>query len=253
MMAFYALRALPYFLWLAIKEAFGSLKSRFAPKPGESEKAILPVEKGDQDKPSSESIAKAGSNANPELTDIAAVEKAEEADSEVITRPAKNKKAGPSKKAKASKPKKKADMSGNKTKPKAKKAKKAKAEISASARPSVVETGEPAVSTVHESAGSDDLRRVKGIGAALEEELKSVGVDSYEKLSRLTIEDLGEARMRLTIMQRAAKDDWAGQAARLAAGEVTEFAARVDAGKVPSSSEGKPANGKKGKTSEDDR
>ncbi len=89
---------------------------------------------------------------------------------------------------------------------------------------------------------ADDLKRIKGIGAVLERELNALGINRYEQVADLTIEDLEDARMKLTIMQRAKKDEWLEQAALLAAGEATEFSERVDAGKVPSSN--KNANNK---------
>jgi len=95
---------------------------------------------------------------------------------------------------------------------------------------------EPKAPAAKAASAGEDLKRIKGIGAVLEKELNALGINSYEQIANLTVEDLAEARMKLTIMQRAKKDDWLEQAALLVAGESTGFSERVDAGKVPSSS-----------------
>jgi len=107
-------------------------------------------------------------------------------------------------------------------------------------QPSRPEAHENLVETTNRSAASasnsDDLKRIKGIGAVLEKELNALGINRYEQIANLTVDDLSEARMKSTIMQRAKKDEWLEQAGLLAAGETTEFSDRVDAGKVSSSS-----------------
>ena len=103
--------------------------------------------------------------------------------------------------------------------------------------PEMVKTPvEPKAQTAKAAPNGDDLKRIKGIGAVLEKELNALGINSYEQIANLTVEDLAEARMKLTIMQRAKKDDWLEQATLLAAGESTEFSERVEVSKVSSSS-----------------
>jgi predicted flap endonuclease-1-like 5' DNA nuclease len=41
-------------------------------------------------------------------------------------------------------------------------------------------------------SGKDDLKLIKGIGPAIEKKLNGVGIDSFEALSQLTVEELGD-------------------------------------------------------------
>jgi large subunit ribosomal protein L21 len=39
-------------------------------------------------------------------------------------------------------------------------------------------------------AGNDDLKAIKGIGPAIEKKLNAAGIDTFEALARLTVEEL---------------------------------------------------------------
>jgi predicted flap endonuclease-1-like 5' DNA nuclease len=294
MMAFYALRALPYFAWLAIKEAFGSIRGRFSRK--EVEPVAAKVEQPakvaavSNDEAMVEKAVEADKAVEPEKADVKKTAKKGKAQSD--KQGSGKKKSKPRKTAKPktvvdeletgveavekkAEPvvssvaadavavftgaKKSAKRAVKKTpvvkakKPVAKKKTIAKAKKSTTKKVKKTDTGnvvsEEKLKPADGPVKSDDLRRIKGVGAALEQELQHAGISTYEKLAHLTLDDLGDARMKLTIMQRAMKDDWMQQASQLAAGEITEFAARVDAGDVPSSGPGAPGNS--GKDSED--
>ena len=88
-------------------------------------------------------------------------------------------------------------------------------------------------------SGADDLKRIKGVGPALEKTLNGLGVFHYNQVSKWTPENVMWVDDHLKFKGRIARDNWIDQAAKLDAGETTEFAARVDKGTV-ASSKGKP-------------
>lgn len=66
------------------------------------------------------------------------------------------------------------------------------------------------------SAAADDLRRITGVGPALEHALRSEGITTYRELALLdeqAIRELGDRRPRL--VNRLRRDDWVAQARRL--------------------------------------
>ena len=326
-MAFYALRALPYFIWLAIKEMTGPLLARFAKKPDEPEVAIDPPETApavatpvetkseavepEVDKELAETEAKPKASADeasreqnsdgkvasertvvidqpdekgvekpvakveepaavkdvgqdgnviaetegavvskpkPEeqpVDEEPAVEaatpaetKTVDADQPVAVEPKAEQKdeAGKATEVKSKTKVAKSKKPARKSKPKVEKpnipAKETEPKAEKPEQP-VAESEPDTVGTV--ATQSDDLKRIKGIGGVLEDELNSLGINSYQQIAALTLDDLAATRMKLTIMQRAKKDDWMGQAVLLAAGKSTEFSKRVDEGEVPSS------------------
>jgi predicted flap endonuclease-1-like 5' DNA nuclease len=81
----------------------------------------------------------------------------------------------------------------------------------------------------------DDLVRIKGIGLKIEEKLNSLGIYHYDQIANWTKEEINWVNSFLHFSGRIEREDWITQAKALARGEETEFAKRVDAGKVPSS------------------
>lgn len=66
------------------------------------------------------------------------------------------------------------------------------------------------------TAMPDDLRRIRGVGAAAEEALRAAGITRFEQLAALTPEALADASPRLaTFAERMKRDDWIGQADRM--------------------------------------
>jgi NADH-quinone oxidoreductase subunit E len=81
--------------------------------------------------------------------------------------------------------------------------------------------------------GPDDLKRIKGIGPKLEDQLNRMGVYHFDQMAAWSPsevawmdENLGEFR------GRASRDDWVGQARQLSEGGETDFSQRVDDGEV---------------------
>ncbi|MCE1237170.1 MAG: hypothetical protein LWW93_12540 [Hyphomicrobiales bacterium] len=83
---------------------------------------------------------------------------------------------------------------------------------------------------------ADDLKRIKGIGKQNEARLNALGVWHFDQIAAWTPANIGWAGSFLAFVGRIEREDWVGQAKVLAAGGTTEFAARVDAGEVPTSS-----------------
>lgn len=82
---------------------------------------------------------------------------------------------------------------------------------------------------------ADDLKRIKGIGKQNEARLNTLGVWHFDQIAAWTPENVKWAGAFLAFAGRIEREDWVGQARVLAAGGTTEFAARVDAGEVPTS------------------
>lgn len=86
------------------------------------------------------------------------------------------------------------------------------------------------------AGGGDDLKRIKGIGKQNEARLNALGIWHFDQIAAWTPDNIRWAGSFLAFVGRIEREDWVGQAATLAAGGTTEFAARVDAGEVPTSS-----------------
>lgn len=69
---------------------------------------------------------------------------------------------------------------------------------------------------------ADDLKLINGIGPAVEKRLKGIGIFSFAQLAALSPADLAAAVADLTGLstERIIKQDWIGQASKLAAGSV---------------------------------
>ena len=75
-----------------------------------------------------------------------------------------------------------------------------------------------------EPPGSDDLRLIDGIGPAVEHRLQGVGVNTFDQLAALSPADIAAAVADLTGLttERIIKQDWIGQARKLAAGSISK-------------------------------
>jgi predicted flap endonuclease-1-like 5' DNA nuclease len=94
----------------------------------------------------------------------------------------------------------------------------------------------PAALPAAHGGAPDDLKRLKGVGPKLEALLHSLGVYHFDQIAAWTPNEVAWMDEHLEGFRgRVTRDDWVGQARILAAGGVTAFAARVDAGDVPSS------------------
>ncbi len=86
------------------------------------------------------------------------------------------------------------------------------------------------------AGAADDLKRIKGIGKQNEARLNALGVWHFDQIAAWTPENVKWAGSFLAFAGRIEREDWVGQARVLATGGTTEFATRVDAGEVPTSS-----------------
>jgi predicted flap endonuclease-1-like 5' DNA nuclease len=81
----------------------------------------------------------------------------------------------------------------------------------------VHDTGEGAIApaAVVEQEHEDDLRRIRGVGPAIESTLHGLGIRSYRQLVTLDAAGLDRVRDALRDPQRIERGDWLGQARRL--------------------------------------
>jgi len=79
---------------------------------------------------------------------------------------------------------------------------------------------------------SDDLKRIKGIGAVIEKTLNELGVYQFEQISQWSSENCAWVDNFLSFPGRIDREKWVDQAKLLANGETTEFSKRVDKGDV---------------------
>jgi len=93
----------------------------------------------------------------------------------------------------------------------------------------------PPVLTEPRDGKADNLCRIKGIGFVIEEKLHNLGVFHFDQIAAWTEEEIKWVDSHLAFSGRIIREDWIGQAKKLAAGEETEFSQRVDKGKVATS------------------
>jgi predicted flap endonuclease-1-like 5' DNA nuclease len=91
----------------------------------------------------------------------------------------------------------------------------------------------------------DDLKRIKGIGPQNERRLQALGIWHFDQIATWTGENIVWIASFLKFPGRIERENWVAQAKILASGGITEFAKRVDAGKVPTS-RGDPDPGRAG-------
>ncbi|RMD49938.1 MAG: NADH-quinone oxidoreductase subunit NuoE [Alphaproteobacteria bacterium] len=84
-----------------------------------------------------------------------------------------------------------------------------------------------------EGGKADDLKRIKGIGPALEKMLNELGIWHFHQIAAWTDEEVAWIDNNLLRFKgRATRDEWVKQAKILAEGGETEFSSRVDRGEV---------------------
>jgi small subunit ribosomal protein S2 len=66
---------------------------------------------------------------------------------------------------------------------------------------------------------ADDLKKIEGVGPALERKLNALGLTRYDQIASLTDEEVAKVDDALNYKGRISRDDWVGQARALAAGE----------------------------------
>jgi NADH-quinone oxidoreductase subunit E len=71
-------------------------------------------------------------------------------------------------------------------------------------------------------AQPDDLKAISGVGPKLEQVLNGMGIWTYGQIAAMTAGEIATIEDRLGFKGRIERDDWVGQAARLAASGVVE-------------------------------
>lgn len=102
--------------------------------------------------------------------------------------------------------------------PKAKPAAKPVATPKAKVEPKV-EVATPAPKPKKPSGKADDLKRIDGIGPKVEQVLKGRGITRFQDLAQMDEKALVALDKELGLDGRVLRDDWAGQARRLAGGK----------------------------------
>jgi large subunit ribosomal protein L21 len=67
-------------------------------------------------------------------------------------------------------------------------------------------------------AGNDDLKKITGVGPALEKKLLEAGITTYAQIAAWTEEDIAGYEEKLSLGGRVERDDWVAQATELAKG-----------------------------------
>jgi len=89
-----------------------------------------------------------------------------------------------------------------------------KPEADTSAPAAAAQTAESA-----EAAGSDDLKKLSGVGPAIEKKLIEAGVTSFAQIAAWTDADIAEFDEKLSFKGRIEREGWVNQAKDLAKGE----------------------------------
>lgn len=96
----------------------------------------------------------------------------------------------------------------------------AKPEAKAAAKPAEaekpVEDAPVALFEAPEGA-ADDLKKISGVGPALEKKLNALGITTYAQVAAFTPDDVARVDDALSFKGRIDRDDWIGQATALAA------------------------------------
>ncbi|WP_170325674.1 NADH-quinone oxidoreductase subunit NuoE [Ruegeria arenilitoris] len=100
-------------------------------------------------------------------------------------------------------------------------------EAKAKPEPEEVKEDQPETLTAARDGKADDLKLLKGVGPKLEETLNELGFYHYDQIAAWTPEQVAWVDARLKFKGRIERDGWIDQAAKLAAGEETEFAKRA--------------------------
>ncbi|MEM7301265.1 MAG: hypothetical protein AAF468_09295 [Pseudomonadota bacterium] len=87
--------------------------------------------------------------------------------------------------------------------------------------------------------GPDNLQKIRGVGKVNEQRLNKLGITTFADIAAWKKADVERVDEALSFKGRIDREDWVGQANKLAKGEETEFSERVAKGRV-STSKAKP-------------
>lgn len=78
----------------------------------------------------------------------------------------------------------------------------------------------------------DDLKRIKGVGPFIEEKLNTIGIYTFDQISKFSPEDMKTVTELISFFPgRIERDDWKGQASVLKKGGNTDFSKRLSSEK----------------------
>lgn len=81
---------------------------------------------------------------------------------------------------------------------------------------------------VADASQKDDLKRIKGVGPFIEKKLNTIGIFTFDQISKFTSEDMQTVTELISFFPgRIERDDWKGQAAVLKKGGDTDFSKRL--------------------------
>ena len=86
----------------------------------------------------------------------------------------------------------------------------------AKAAPAKEKESTPAALFTAPDGEPDDLKKISGVGPVLEKKLHAFGVTKYEQVAAFSKEDIDKLDEALSFKGRIERDDWVGQAAKLA-------------------------------------
>jgi large subunit ribosomal protein L21 len=95
------------------------------------------------------------------------------------------------------------------------KAEKPKAEPKAEAKPKAEAAAGAALFTAP-AGDADDLKKISGVGPALEKKLNDLGITTFEQVANFTADEIEKVDDALSFKGRIERDDWVGQAKALA-------------------------------------
>lgn len=105
---------------------------------------------------------------------------------------------------------------------------KAEAKPAPKAEPAPAADEKPAMLDAPRDGGADDLKMIKGVGPKLEALLHSMGIYHFDQIAAWTEAELAWVDANIEGFKgRASRDNWIGQAQKLATGAETEFSARA--------------------------
>lgn len=91
--------------------------------------------------------------------------------------------------------------------------------LAAAPSPAAAVSQPTAAASASDSTQPDDLKQISGIGPKLEGLLLEAGITRFEQIANLTAAQILDLDDILNFKGRIERDDWVGQAKRLAAGE----------------------------------
>ena len=85
-------------------------------------------------------------------------------------------------------------------------------------QPPVVHAGMPPTALARPEGKPDDLQQISGIGPGIERTLHRLGIFHFRQIAAFTPDNIAWVNQRLRFKGRIEREDWIGQARRLAAG-----------------------------------